>query len=165
MSAVSEAARVNLVVADVAQPDPHTGKANMLGAGITILGWDGGQGATAPFHVFAEIFIPQDLAPVDAGLELWLEDESGDIVNVPGPTGSQPIRIGQQVSFEVPRVQGLQLPDNMPSRVQYVVGFQNGLPLAPGRGYEWVLRLDLDNDHVRRYVVTVPGASPGPVLG
>jgi len=164
MSDVSESAHVNLVVADFALPDA-SGKTNLIGAGITALGFEAGQGVTSPFYVYVEVLVPGGLAPADAALELWLEDDAGSIVSIPGAAGPQSLRVGQEISFEKPRMPGLRVPDGIASRAQMVVGFQNGLTLAPGRAYRWVVRLDSDADRERRYPIAVPGPLPGPVVG
>ncbi len=164
MSEASEHARLTLVVADFAMVDSQ-GKVNMVGAGVSVLGFDPAKRTTSRFSVLAQADVPAALSPVVASMELALLRD-GEPVLMPGKTGPQAIRIGQAASFEKPQISGpLGLRNRLSSRQQIILDFNTGLPLVPGTAYEWVFQLDGDQDHGIRCPIAVPAAPTGPVIG
>ena len=165
MSDISEAATLQLHLADFAMTDP-LGKVNAVGMFVDVLGFDPAMGTTARFTVIAEALVPARLCPVEATLELVLLNEAAEVVAVPGPAGPQALRIGLPVVFDKPgALPNGRLASMLWSRHPLVIDFGNGLPLASGATYSWRLRIDGDDDHARDVVFVVPGAPAPPVIG
>lgn len=171
MSEVSEAATVRLLLADYAVADPAA-KINALGAGLTVMGINVTSGLTAGFSLIVQIGVPSTLYNAECSVEVLLEDSGGGLVGVPLATGlpqqsTQPIRIGQVVRFDPPRLPApVSMPSSyLPARVQFVLNFTMGLPLMPGQGYGWRVKLDdaSRDDWVEKFVVI--GPPTGPVIG
>lgn len=168
MSDVSDAARVQLLIADYAVADP-AGKLNVIGGALTGMGWNPNTGTTPPFALLVMVSVPPRLYNAECAVEILLENPGGALVELPGPTGvpSQQLRVGQAVRFEEPRFPG---PVNapvryLPARSQWALTFMTGLPLVAGQGYVWRVKIDdvSHDDWTERFVVFGPVA--GPVLG
>lgn len=167
MSEIAEKAQVSLFLADFAASDA-VGKANVIGMGVSGLGFDPSQGVTSRFSVVAEVRIPSKLAPAEASIELALLNDAGEVTSIPGPVGFQPLRIAQVSQFEQPFVQHgypMTQRDHVEAAARVVLDFGNGIPLAPGGMYTWQLRIDGDDDHLWTYPFIVSGGQPGPVFG
>jgi hypothetical protein len=166
VSEVSEAAAVRLLLADYAAADPQ-GKLNVVGGGISVVGFNGQAGLTTPFSLVVSITVPPGLSTAECAVEMVLENAAGDLVTVPDPAGqAQPMRIGQAVAFEKPTFPGAFVPAGlMGARTQWVLNFNSGLPLATGQRYSWRVRIDHEthDDWAEHFIV--PGPMPGPVLG
>lgn len=141
-----------------------SGKANILGAGITLVGFDFQQGVTTPFAIWVRLVSPMAIADRPAA-EIVLVDASGQPVQVPGPMGEyQAVRISQVVEFPAATTPGVHIPNGaVPSVAQFAVNFSNGLPLAPGNSYTW--RVQLDHDVIASESFFVPQPPAGPVIG
>jgi hypothetical protein len=165
MSAIADAATVELVLSDFASTDA-AGKGNVIGAGVALLGINPQQGVTARFSLWASIHLPTNLCPAEFPVEFSLVDEVGDLVQLQGPTGDQPLRVAQIVQMERPNAPvSIALRDHIGSRTQVVFDFPGGIPLAPGGMYRWRLLIDGDSSHEWTYPFAVAGPPPGPVVG
>jgi hypothetical protein len=61
---------------------------------------------------------------------------------------------------------GTHVPNNaVRPKTQIIMQFQNGLPLPPGTGYRWRVRVDQDTRDEWTEALYVAGASHGPVVG
>jgi len=93
-----------------------------------------------------------------------LLDDSGGVVEVPGPTGAtQALRIGQAtlvLGASVPIPKGV-----IRSQHQVVANFQAGLPLSAGHTDQWQMKIggETRDDWVAEFFV--PGPPPQPVIG
>lgn len=164
MSEISESARLTLVMADFAMVTGE-GKVNIVGAGLSGLGFDPGQGVTTRFTVVSEVCIPAASAPAEAAVEITLLRE-GEVVKLAGPLGEQALRIGQTPTFEKPNFPAaMAVRDAVEARHVSVLDFGSGLPIAPNAAYEWVLQVDGDADNAIRYPFAVLAGTPGPVFG
>jgi len=166
LSAASEGAELQLVLADFAQAGGD-GKVHIVGAGIATLGFDPQQGVTSRFSLYVAILVPSELCPLEVALEVALYQD-GELYELPSPTGTgQALRIGQVLSIEAPNNPTMSMVQRhyTGSRHQAVFDFGNGLPLAPGGRYEWQVRLDGDDDRKSAYRFAVSGPPPAPVLG
>ncbi len=166
MSDVSDAALVRILLADYAAVDVGN-KINVVGGGLTLVGFNQGSGLTAPFTVVVSVMVPPRLYGAECAVEIVLEDSAREPVSLPGPTGdAQVMRVGQAVTFERPSFPGAYIPQaTVGAKVQWVLGFNTGLPLPIGQRYVWRVRIDheTNDDWVEEFFV--PGPPPGPVLG
>jgi hypothetical protein len=158
-----------MLVADYAIAD-QAGKVNALGAGLTAVGINPGTGLTAGFALFVQVGVPPQFYNAECAVEIVLEDAGGALVELPSPAPGlpqQPVRVGQAIRFDPPRFAGpVNVPARyLPSRVQWVLSFTTGLPLAVGQGYGWRVKIDdaTSDEWVERFVVLGPVA--GPVVG
>lgn len=168
MSEVADAATVRVLLADYAVAE--AGKINALGAGVNVVGINpGGRGLTSGFAVVVQVSVPRQFYDAECSIEILLEDAGGKLVAIPPSPGlpPQPIRVGQVTRFNPPRLpQPVSAPPSyLPGRVQWVLNFTTGLPLAPGQGYVWRVKIDdtTKDDWLERFVVIGPPL--GPVLG
>jgi hypothetical protein len=165
MSDVAEAAIVSVLLADFANADPAN-KLNVIGGGITMLGFDSNTRTTMPHAVVARIAFPPQFVGESPALELALEHDDGSLVTLPGPMGPQFLRVGTADALKPTVVQGANIPpDTLRPSTQFVMYFASGLPLEPNKRYIWRVKVD---HHTREewtetfYVLT---AAPGPVYG
>lgn len=161
MSAASDQATVFLTMADFANTDVG-GKLNVVGGHVTTLGYDSEMALTAPFTLVAEVVGTRELVHQEFAFELTLTDRDGKTVELPGPAGSQQMRIGQAMSFTAPS------PDPkgwLDPRETVVFNFANGLPLTVNSAYAWFARIDGVDDgrHCLRF--TTPSVQEMPVMG
>jgi hypothetical protein len=166
MSEVSEAAVVSILIADYAAAD-SVEKLNIIGGGVSVLGLTQ-TGATTPFALVVIISLPPALYRSDCSVEIVLEDSSGNVVSVPGPTTEpQLMRVAQAVTFdEPPPIRGVLMPrDALRARKQFVLNFTLGLPLAMGEQYAWRVKIDGDTRDHWAEIFVVPRPNPGPVIG
>lgn len=167
MSDVSDAAVVRLILADYAVLDGG-GKLNLIGGGLSVIGQQVpvgsvvASGFTAPFYVALIVSVSPDLIGAEAALELALEDDNGQPVPMPGPTGEpQLLRVAQNVTFQVQDLSNIGVPGKVtPAKVQWVLAFTNGLPLALGKRYTWRVRLDGNTRDDWTESFFVPGPPP-----
>ncbi len=162
VSTVSDAATVRLLMGDFVAVDATSGKLSMVGGGVTVLGTTPG-GNTAPFGVYVSVTVPPAQYGESSHMELVLEEAGGTPVGVPAPPDGtpKPLRLGQGVSFEEPK---LPITDSikafLPARAQLAIGFPIGLPLEPKRGYRWRVVIDGDtrDDWTESFIVVVAPA-------
>lgn len=166
MSDVANDAQVAVLIADYAAIDA-AGKVNAIGVGFQFAGLNVETGTTSPQTVIVLIDVPPKHYSEEFAVSLSLVDQVGDVVNVPGPTGeATPLRIAQVHTANVPQVPNAYIPkDLLPSRIQIVVNFAGGLPLAAGQLYAWQVDIDGSAEPHWRAVFFVPGPPPRPVIG
>jgi len=144
----------HLLLCDAAQTDPN-GKIHMLGAGWSTIGSPMG-----PTAVAALINVPWDRTNEKIALELVLLSDDGQLVQLPGPMGDQPLQVTSEI--EVGRPPGVLVGTPIPFPFSMNVG---PLPLSPGR-YEWRLTLNGESFSAPFTVVAIPGrqvpAAPPP---
>ncbi len=165
MSELSEQATTSILLSDFANVT-EVGKLNVVGAGVTMLGFEAQQGVTARFSLVAIIEAPPSVSlPVDCTIEFTLYSE-GSIVEVPGPAGPQTMRIGQTSTIEIPALPvNAALRGKLSGRNITVLDFSSGLPLIPGTIYEWVVQIDGDSTERHTYPFIVAGPQQQPVIG
>lgn len=158
-----QSVRATLLLADYANVDA-VGKLNLVGGGVSIVGFEFQQGTSSPFTLYVRIVSPMPLDDRPA-VEIVLVDASGDPVQIPGPAGElQTMRIGQNIQLAAPQLPGVDIPPGaVPSSAGFVIGFPNGLPLAPGHSYTW--RVQVDHDVIASESFYIPLPAPGPVIG
>lgn len=122
---------------------------------------------TAPQSVVVMVDLPPHHYNEDFALAVALLDQSGEPVQVPGPTGEpQTLRISQLAKAEEPVFPGHSVPRALvPSHVQMVINFAGGLSLVPAQLYTWQVEIDGDAKPSWQASFFVAGPSPGPVIG
>lgn len=166
MSAISEGAVLSILMADYASMGAD-GKLNVIGGGVSALGYDPLAGITSRFTVIASVHIPGHILPEEGSIEIALYRDDR-LVEMEQPGGAQPLRIGQSVRLEKPNHAGVTVRnrDRLVSSHHMVIDFSNGLPLSPDSLYEWRLKIDMDEAHSTRFPFTVLGAAlTPPVVG
>jgi hypothetical protein len=166
MSEIADDARVTLLLADYAVADAVK-KVNILGAGWQLAGLQQNTGMTSPQTVVVFVDLPPQHNNEQFAMSLTLLDESGQAVEVPGPTGEQqPLRISQLCKAEEPVFPGQNVPSNVVfSHLQWVVQFAGGIPLPPSQLYTWQVEIDGNAPKAWAASFYVPGPKPKPVLG
>lgn len=164
MSEASQTAHVRIFLADYAVADPG-GKVTMVGGGIAIFGFNPATGTTAPFTVIAVVTFDPKCIGDSPAIELSLENDQGQLVQLPGQPG--PLRVGTSEKLNPPPgLPGIVVPnDAVRPRTQIIMQFQNGLPLPPGNGFKWRVRVDHETRPEWTEFLYVPTASAGPVIG
>lgn len=168
MSEIAEQAIVTIQLADFAMAD-QVGKANILGAGLSVITLAAGKNVTARFAVVVEIELAYAMLPQDFPIEIALFDATGQLVS---PGGGQPLRIAQLASIERPQqAGGLTYPrESLRGRTRLIVDFAQGLPLPAGVAYSWRVTLDGDSSRAWTYPFVVAGtgaqgSAAGPIIG
>lgn len=170
MSDVSDAARVQILLADYAAVDGG-GKVNALGVGFQFAILQP-TGATAPQSVTVLVDVPASFGGSDMAFELTLYDEADDVVQTPGPLGQGgAIRLAQNVTLQEVNASSLNLPqyrfprESLWCRHQVVANMQNGVPVQAGQAYEWRVAIDTVTraDWAARFYVPAPAG--GIVIG
>lgn len=166
MSDLSEQATLSLLLADYASMS-EVGKLNMIGGGVSAIGFDAVAGVTNRFTLIASTHAPGRILPAEGAIDIGLYRE-GQLVEMEQPGGPQPLRIGQPVRLEKPTHAGISLShrDGLMTSHHILVDFSNGLPLNPDTLYEWRMKIDMDEDRTARFPFAVLGATVAPpVLG
>lgn len=166
MSAIAEAARVNLLLADYAAVD-GTNKVNILGANWQVTGINPSSGLTAAQSVILLIDVPPQYYDEQFAVETTLYNEANEIVEAPGPTGQPaPLRISQLVKAEVPVVAGHFVPPKaLWAKIQTIINLPNGILVKAGETYEWRVRIDGDDSRIWSTTFHVAGPPPQPLIG
>lgn len=166
MSEVADDACVSLILADYAAADAIN-KVNVIGAAWQISGVQPETGLTPPQSLVVFIDLPPKHYNEEFALTVALLDDTGNPVQIPGPTGEpQALRISQLAKAEKPTFAQPGIPQNVvPTHVQIVANFPGGLPLAPGRLYSWQVDIDGDAKPAWRVSFFVAGPPPAPILG
>jgi hypothetical protein len=165
VSEVAEDAVVRLLMADYAAVDA-AGKVNIIGGGISGLGYQPNIGVTSAFALVAWIIVPPKHYHAECAVEIVLEDVSGNVVSLPGPAGNpQAVRIGQAVRFDEAKSPPGVVRGALPSRTQWVMAFANGLPLPMGQKYRWRIKIDTQTRDAWTEDFVVSGVDPTPVFG
>lgn len=122
--------RATIVLADFAETDPG-GKVHILGAGWSVTGPQPGPQAVVGF-----IQVPSDWAGKAVPFVLRLADQVGEVVEVHGPAGPQPMELTGQVEVREPEGWDKSIDLNVAFAVNLT------LPLPPGQSYTWSLEVD-----------------------
>ena len=163
MSAISESATINVMLADYAAMDLTGVKANILGVGGNILPIPPA-GLTVRFSLVTQIHVPADACPAETALEIALRDSSGRIFELPGQV-PQPVRYAVVLTISAnPIAVGLEQTNYIGAMSTNVVDFSNGMPIPPG-DYAWHVSLDGDEDHAVDFRFCVPKPVTTPVIG
>jgi len=160
MSEISDTARVSVLLADFANVD-GSGKLNLIGGGVAITVIDPQTGQTAPLSLVVLAAVDPKFVGQQYALEIGLyADDDGQLVTLPGPVASSPMRIAQPVSVQSPTGQpGAYLPPgSVWPATQMIVNFSGGLALSAGRAYEW--RATIDTNIKARTGLLVAGPPP-----
>ncbi len=165
MSEAADDASVRILIADFVNTDA-AGKLNIVGGGISMVGFDANLKATIPHAVVARIAFPPKYVGDSPAVELALERDDGSLVALPNPMGPQFLRVGSADALKPAVVQGVDVPPHAvwPS-VHFAMFFSGGLPLDPGKVYTWRVKVDHDTREgwTENFFVFVP--SSGPVIG
>lgn len=141
MTEISENARVVVLLADFANQDPAN-KINLLGAHWNITGVQP-NGATFPQAVVIFVELPSRFQGKDFTLSVALLDQVGNPVDAPSPAGErQPLRLQQVFRLEQPGTPDENMPPDVPARIQAILNFPTGIPLATNRQYRWHVEID-----------------------
>jgi hypothetical protein len=138
-------------MADYAAIEETSRKPNVLGADLQVL-----IGApaplpeaqarlvnTPPFAIFVNVAVPPELAGEEFVLSVDLRDALGELVNMPGGTDADKLRITQIVRVDDSPSAGLGIPRRtLWPRFNLAISFANGLQLVGGQAYRWVLQID-----------------------
>jgi hypothetical protein len=163
MSEASDSAHVRIIIADYAVADQQ-GKVTLVGAGVTVLGVNPAAGMTAPFAVVANASFDPKFVGDNPAFEVSLETNDGQLVQMPGQ--SHPLRVATSEKLPLTVLPGADVPnDAARPKAQIILQFQNGLPLAPGHGYKWRVKVDGETHEEWTEMMYIPTASAGPVLG
>lgn len=162
MSEIADSCLVSIVLADYVAIDV-AGKANVIGGGVSFLGFDPQMNLTSPFALFIEVSTP--LPPNhenQAALELTLISADGQPVQLPGNDGApSPMRISQIIEFKLNQPSGTDRPPvDFPSSVSSAINFGNGLPLAPGVHFKWQVKIDGEVKATTSFMIPKPSAPP-----
>jgi hypothetical protein len=123
-----------LLLANSAEATP-TGTVSALG-----IGWSVISAPTPPTAIVILIKVPWDRTNVKHQLRLRLTDADGSDVMMPQPPTGEAVPLEVLAEFEVGRPPGLPHGTDIDQAMALNIGA--GLPLVPGRSYQW--RLDID---------------------
>ncbi len=159
--------KIYVLLADKGAQNPHNGTVSLLNVGWTVTQLrrqigpttaEGGQPLLTGPQVVV-VFIEAELALCNRALTLEIEllTEDGDVVEIPGPGGSQSVRLEQ--SLMVPSPSGV--PTGFPGRATAMMDLPTGLPLAPGI-YRWQVRVNgnEEDDWSAHFYVAAPPQAP-----
>lgn len=163
MSDLGQSVNVSLTIADFVNSDP-SGKVNVVGGGVQVVGYDVESGTTTPFAVMVEIRLPVGAFDREFAFELMLRRDDGNVVELPNPAGPQKMRIAQNMKAERPQTGGA-LAATLPPTMRFVMNLANGLPLRVDSAYYWEVRIDGETKDQWRAHFMVPGSNPGIVFG
>lgn len=157
--------RASILMADYLAVDASQ-KITAVGLGWSVAGIDVQTGHSPPMSIGLVIDVPPDMLNREFPVSLDLRTAAGEVVQVPSVSGSlDALRIQQLVKAGPLQGGPFYLPDGLPGRVQTIIAFQNGIPLAAGQSYYW--RLEVDHTHLKAWEVHfhIAGPPPGPVVG
>lgn len=160
MSAVSDQARVRVLLADYAAVDPSN-KINALGVGWTISGITS-TGVTAPQSIVVSIDVPATVIGHSFALGLMLVDADNTVVSLPGPDGApQPLHITQTFTVDEPQFDpALNVPRHTVwGHMNLLMNFPIGLALPEG-AYTWVAQIDGQTNYQWACAFYVPAHAP-----
>lgn len=162
---IAQECQAIILIADYIAVDAG-GKLNAIGAGFAITGVQS-TGFTGAMTVGVLIDVPTQHLGKNFAISLDLRDaDTSSVVQIAGVSGQpEALRVQHVVVAERPLIPGMYLPPDLHGRVQMILAFPNGLPLRPGRSYEW--RLEVDGTHRKGWVSRfhVAGPAPQPVIG
>lgn len=168
MSDVGESARVQILLADYAVA--AGGKLTVVGGGISVAAVTPSTGLTAPFAVIATVSFDPTFLGESPAVELQLEDQNGQLVEIPGAVGpvgqAQYMRVGTSNQLKPSMDQHQHIPtDATRPKVQILLNFQSGLALSPGMRYTWRVRIDGNSRDEWTEWLYVSTPAPGVALG
>lgn len=167
--------KLYVLLADRGVQNAQTGTVSLLNVGWTVTQLRRVMGPGVPPGIaplvtgpqVVVVFIEAELAMCNRALTLQMEllTEDGLVVDIPGPSGPQPVRLDQPIM--VPSPSGV--PTGFPGRATAMMELPTGLPLAPGI-YRWQARVNgkEEDDWSARFYVAAPpqpptfGFSPAP---
>lgn len=143
-----------------------SGKLNILGGGFNVTSMQV-TGTTGPMYIAAIVDVPSKHLGHEFVISLELRDhDTHTAVMLPTPGGSlEAVRVQQITRADKPNIPGVYLPPEIFGRCLTLVGFANGIPLLPGRTYDW--HLEVDGQHRKGWLAKfhVAGPPPAPVFG
>lgn len=148
--------KVTMLLADAAQA--VNGKLYILGGGWSVTGPQ-----PTPSAIALKIEVPWDRANQRHDLQIALLDSDGHPVQVPTPSGDQPLELKSQ--FEVGRPAGLLQGTPLDVTLAVTLG---PLPLRPGQRYVWRCSINGDTDEDWQVAFSTREQQqqpPPPVLG
>mgnify|MGYP000847140278 FL=1 len=165
MSIASQNATIKILMADYASND-SSGKMNILGEGINILSYPvQGAPVTSRFSVIFIFAVPGEYCPIEMTIEYSLRDSNDNIVEIPGATGPQPLRVANVITLDTGSTNlDLGTKKFLTSQYHTVIDFGTGIPLASGQ-YKWTAMIDGDDERSVDYRFCIPDAPAPPVLG
>jgi hypothetical protein len=138
--------RASIILADFAETGTD-GKVHVLGAGWTVTGPQVGPQAIVGF-----IQVPAEEVGAPVAFTLRLSDQTGELVEVPGPLGMQPMELGGQIEIREPEGWDRSTELGAPFAVNVM------LPLPQGHSYIWSLEVDgKELASITFYVRSTPG--------
>ncbi len=159
--------KIYVLLADRGTHNPQTGTLNLLNVGWAVTQLRRPPGPAVPVppaplvtaaHVVV-VFVEAELAMCNKNLVLEIEllSEDGEVVEIPGPSGPQAVRLEQQIM--VPSPAGV--PTGFPGHATSMMELPTGLPLAPGI-YRWQARLNgkFEDDWSAHFYVAAPPQPP-----
>jgi hypothetical protein len=159
--------KVHVLLADRGAQNPHNGTLSLLNVGWAVTQLRRGLGSGAPAGTpplvtgpqVVVVFLEAELAMCNKSLNLEIElrNEDGNVVEIAGPAGQQPVRLEQ--SIMVPSPPGV--PTGFPGRATAMMELPTGLPLAPGI-YRWQVRVNgrEEDDWSAHFYVAAPPQPP-----
>jgi len=139
--------KVYVLLADRGAQNAQNGTLSLLNVGWTVTQLRRVMGPGVPPGIaplvtgpqVVVVFIEAELAMCNRALNLQIEllTEDGEVVDIPGPAGHQPVRLDQPIM--VPSPAGV--PTGFPGRATAMMEMPTGLPLAPGI-YRWQARVN-----------------------
>lgn len=140
MSEASDSAHVRVIIADYAVVDTNS-KLTIVGGGLSVIALNPANAMTAAFAVVGSVSFDPKFVATSPALVLSLETDDGHLVQLPGIP--EPIQLAGSNELSPTRLPGTEIPkEAVRPKVQLLMQFQNGLPLAAGRGYKWRLTVD-----------------------
>lgn len=162
MSDASEKISAFVFLADYIASEQASGKLNIIGGNVSLIGFNTQAGVTTPFFVGVILRGDHSLNGEEFTFEISLVDDTGEPVSLPGPVEPQVMRIGQNMQF---RANPEFAKKGLPVEENVVVGFDTGLPLRPGETYAWKVRIDGNHDDDWKVVFHIPSGTQMPVVG
>lgn len=130
-----------MLLADKGKANPQQQTLDLLNAGWTTTTLTVGPAGMMTTPQAIAVFFEVELARCNRPLNLQIElvDEDGQVIQLPGPAGPQPMRVTQSVTVRPPAA-----PTGTPGTGNALIEMFPGVPLSPGR-YSW--RVNLDGEH------------------
>lgn len=143
--------KVSVLLADKGTNNPAAGTLNLLNVGWGVTKLSGRITAPHAVAVFFEADLAECNRPVAVVLELVNDD--GQVVDLPGPAGPQPMRLEQSLTIVPPGG----APTGTVGKANTLLEIAPGLPLAPGT-YSW--RVTVDGHHEEHWTASFYVAPP-----
>lgn len=129
-------------VCDYASVDA-SGKTNIIGGGVGVIGVDPTTGASASFAVAVLVVLPGSDAGRHLQVDVRLLGPGRKVVTVGTARGGQPVELKRELTLEPAVVNGERIEgDPLPLRIRLLTNFPTGLPLEPDTIYTWQVKVD-----------------------